>query len=325
MNPLVAVERVLRDGQVVAAKDEVTLREGDVVALFGTVPNASSRSVRRSAPRSTPPRSWSGSGETVDLVVESPASRRYASSASWRHDIGHGLYLNAMFRAGESMPYGRRATGAAEGGRPSGRRRGKDRIDEHGERRSGRVIRPSLEHGHGDARPRAVAGRAARLADGAARSAKIALSASVGLLARRHSVELAAHPEARLRRPVPGAGAAAPRGCRAERVRRDPRAERGRRRHPRREERRRPADRDRLRDRRPRPAAARLGDRALRPQDEQRPAARRRRRRAAATAAGMRASQETTRSTVPAISYPVAFAVSNVLFTLYTYAAALIG
>jgi putative transport protein len=42
-------------------------------------------------------------------------------------------------------------------------------------------------------------------------------------------------------------------------------------------------------------------------------------------AAGMRASQETTRSNVPAISYPVAFAISNVLFTLLTYVTALMG
>jgi putative transport protein len=40
-------------------------------------------------------------------------------------------------------------------------------------------------------------------------------------------------------------------------------------------------------------------------------------------AAGMRAGQETTASTVPAISYPVAFAISNVLFTLLAYAMAL--
>ena len=40
---------------------------------------------------------------------------------------------------------------------------------------------------------------------------------------------------------------------------------------------------------------------------------------------GMRASQETTRSNVPAISYPVAFAISNVLFTLLAYVTALMG
>jgi putative transport protein len=41
--------------------------------------------------------------------------------------------------------------------------------------------------------------------------------------------------------------------------------------------------------------------------------------------AGMRAAQEATRSTVPAISYPVTFAISNVILTLLAYVMAIIG
>jgi putative transport protein len=40
--------------------------------------------------------------------------------------------------------------------------------------------------------------------------------------------------------------------------------------------------------------------------------------------AGMRAGQEATESDVPAIAYPVTFAVSNVVITLITYFLALI-
>jgi putative transport protein len=41
--------------------------------------------------------------------------------------------------------------------------------------------------------------------------------------------------------------------------------------------------------------------------------------------AGMRAAQEATGSNVPAISYPVTFAISNVLFTLLAYVMAMLG
>ena len=41
--------------------------------------------------------------------------------------------------------------------------------------------------------------------------------------------------------------------------------------------------------------------------------------------AGLGAAQETTKSTVPAISYPVTFALSNVLLTLSSYVFALLG
>jgi putative transport protein len=40
---------------------------------------------------------------------------------------------------------------------------------------------------------------------------------------------------------------------------------------------------------------------------------------------GLRAAQETTRSNVPAISYPVTFAISNVVLTVMSYVFALIG
>ena len=41
--------------------------------------------------------------------------------------------------------------------------------------------------------------------------------------------------------------------------------------------------------------------------------------------AGMRAAQETTQSTVPALSYPVTFAISNVILTLLAYVMAMVG
>src|SRR5262249_50935192 len=41
--------------------------------------------------------------------------------------------------------------------------------------------------------------------------------------------------------------------------------------------------------------------------------------------AGMRAAQESTESTVPAISYPVTFAISNLVLTVMAYVMAMIG
>jgi len=39
----------------------------------------------------------------------------------------------------------------------------------------------------------------------------------------------------------------------------------------------------------------------------------------------MRAAQETTHSTIPAISYPVTFAISNVILTVLSYVFAMLG
>ena len=41
--------------------------------------------------------------------------------------------------------------------------------------------------------------------------------------------------------------------------------------------------------------------------------------------AGMQAAQETTHSNVPALSYPVTFAISNVVLTLLSYVMAMVA
>jgi putative transport protein len=41
--------------------------------------------------------------------------------------------------------------------------------------------------------------------------------------------------------------------------------------------------------------------------------------------AGMRAAQEVSGSTIPALSYPVTFALSNIILTIATYVVALLG
>jgi len=46
---------------------------------------------------------------------------------------------------------------------------------------------------------------------------------------------------------------------------------------------------------------------------------------AEAKQAGMRAAQEASQSTVPAISYPVTFAISNIVFTVMSYVLALLN
>jgi putative transport protein len=319
LNPMVAVERVLRDGQVVAAKDDVTLRQGDVVALFGTVPRLIEFGPTI-GPEVNAPEVLERERQTVDLVVDSPAVTGH-SLGELAHGVGHGLYLNAMFRAGESLPFG--VSSQVQKGDVLRVTGGKDRIVEL-ENKAGRVVRPSLGTdmvtlGLGLALGALLGSLTVPIG-----SAKIALSASVGLL-----VVGIALSSLRTRKPAFGGPFPEPArqllediglsvfvailglnagggvihavksggvlpiviGCLIVGLI-------------------------------PPLLAWVIGLYALKMNSALLLGAVAG---GSCNAAGMRASQETTRSTVPAISYPVAFAVSNVLFTLFTYAAALIG
>jgi len=137
--PLVSVERIARAGQLIDPKDDTVLERRDTVALFGPIarlalaggrigPEVYERVVRDVGL------------QTVDVVVGTgPAKGR--SLGALAADVGHGLFLNALFRAGEEIPHGPdtvlhtgdvlRITGSAW--------RIKILEDE-----TGRVIRPSL-------------------------------------------------------------------------------------------------------------------------------------------------------------------------------------
>jgi putative transport protein len=317
--PLVAVERVLRGGEVLAATDDVKLQQGDTVALFGTVPRLIVAGPKI-GPEVDAPQILEKQRQTVDLVVDG-GSVRGRTLGDLAKDVGHGLYLNAMFRAGEAFPFTPdvevrkgdvlRVTGS------------KDRLAQL-EQVAGRVVRPSLATD--------IVTLSLGLAFGALLgsltvpigSARIALSASVGLL-----VVGIALSSWRTRNPAFGGPFPEP-------------------------------ARQLLEDLGLSVFVAILG---LNAGDGVIHALRSGGlvpivlgclvvglvppllgwivglyalkmngalllgavAGGSCNAAGMRAAQETTQSTVPAISYPVAFAVSNVLFTLLTYATALLG
>jgi putative transport protein len=102
--PMVAVERVLRGGRTLEADDGLVLQRGDVIALFGTVEKLVEFSPRV-GPEFPAPELRETSRETVDVVLNKPTAygRRLNALA---HDVGHGVYLNAMFRGGQSIPFG---------------------------------------------------------------------------------------------------------------------------------------------------------------------------------------------------------------------------
>ena len=102
--PLVAIERVLRGGQLLEPRDDVVLQPHDTLALYGRVPrllNAASVI----GPEVDVPELGDIGSETVDVVAHHPdaVGKTILALAS---DVGHGLYLNAMFRGGVQIPWG---------------------------------------------------------------------------------------------------------------------------------------------------------------------------------------------------------------------------
>jgi putative transport protein len=102
--PLLAVERILRRDQRLDALDQVVVQSGDVVALYGRVDRLIAAGPRL-GPEVDAPVDGRLGPETVDII----ASRPDAVGRSLRDlaaGVGHGLYLNALFRGGEEVPTG---------------------------------------------------------------------------------------------------------------------------------------------------------------------------------------------------------------------------
>jgi putative transport protein len=102
--PLVAIERVLRGVQLLEPRDDIVLQPHDTLALYGRVPrllNAASVI----GPEVDVPELGDIGSETVDVVAHRPdaVDKTILALAS---DVGHGLYLNAMFRGGVQVPWG---------------------------------------------------------------------------------------------------------------------------------------------------------------------------------------------------------------------------
>ena len=137
--PLIAVERILRAGRMLALSNDLTLQRGDTVALFGTVPRLVD-AAPRFGPEVDAPELRETKRQTVDLVINKPGAMG-KTLVELAQDIGHGVYMNAMFRGGESIPYG--ADTAVEKGDVLRVTAGQERIARL-ELEAGTVIRPSL-------------------------------------------------------------------------------------------------------------------------------------------------------------------------------------
>ena len=104
--PLVAIERVLRGGQLLEPVDEVVLQPHDTLALYGRVPRLLSAAVGHRARGGRRP-SWATSGRRPSTSSRTRRDgRRPHDCSTSRATSGHGLYLNAMFRGGDADPVG---------------------------------------------------------------------------------------------------------------------------------------------------------------------------------------------------------------------------
>ena len=102
--PLVAVERVLRGGRMLDPSDDVVLQPHDTLALYGQVPRLLN-AAQLLGPEVDVPELRDAGRETVDVVVQRPKAVGH-TLADLAANTGHGLYLNAMFRGGAEVPRG---------------------------------------------------------------------------------------------------------------------------------------------------------------------------------------------------------------------------
>jgi putative transport protein len=102
--PLVSVERISRAGHLIDLKDDTVLERRDTVALFGPIARLATAG-GRIGPEVYERVVRDVGLQTVDVIVhKGVASGR--SLGELAADVGHGLFLNAMFRGGEEIPHG---------------------------------------------------------------------------------------------------------------------------------------------------------------------------------------------------------------------------
>jgi putative transport protein len=102
--PWISVERILRDGRFLEPRDELVVQAHDTVALYGPVPRLLSAGshLGPEVPEALPHDLGS---QTVDIVAyrDAPADKNLLELS---RDLAHGLYLNAIFRGGQAIPFG---------------------------------------------------------------------------------------------------------------------------------------------------------------------------------------------------------------------------
>jgi putative transport protein len=102
-HPLLAVEGLLRGGQSLPLAGDLVLQAGDEIAVYGRL-SSLLLAEPRIGPELDEPRIGDVVLQTVDVVQRNDAviGKKLRELAG---DIGHGLYLNAMFRAGDPIPH----------------------------------------------------------------------------------------------------------------------------------------------------------------------------------------------------------------------------
>jgi putative transport protein len=137
--PLIAIERVRRGGQLFDPADEIVLQPHDTLALYGRVPLLL-RAADAIGPEVDQPELREIGSETADVVASQPkgVNRTLQDLAG---DLGHGLFLNAMFRGGVEVPKGPEViVRRGDVLRVTGAKWRIKSIEEH----LGRVVRPSV-------------------------------------------------------------------------------------------------------------------------------------------------------------------------------------
>jgi putative transport protein len=102
--PLVAIERVLRAGRMLDPTDEVVLEPHDTLAVYGPIARLLNAQ-EAIGPEVDVPQLRDIQRETADVVAHRPTAVGH-KLGELAAGVGHGLYLNAMFRGGAQIPYG---------------------------------------------------------------------------------------------------------------------------------------------------------------------------------------------------------------------------
>ncbi len=136
----VAVERIRRDGKIYEVTDDLRLRKGDIVALVGNTQRMVDVIEDNVGPEVSDPELRDIGRESADVVVR---DKRYTGKTLGELAAAHGygLYLNGVFRSGQAIPYGP-ATIVEKGDvlRVTGSRRRIEALTEH----FGRVVTSSI-------------------------------------------------------------------------------------------------------------------------------------------------------------------------------------
>ncbi|RYZ36584.1 MAG: hypothetical protein EOO71_31245 [Myxococcaceae bacterium] len=137
--PRAGIERVLHAGRVYLPEDGLVLHRGDEVAVAGPV-GLLMTGPQRIGPEVDDSRLRDVRFETMEIVAHK-SDLVGRSLAEIAQDEGHGLYLNALFRGGDELPIARDAViRRGDVLRVTGSRRRLDAL----QKRVGHVVRPSL-------------------------------------------------------------------------------------------------------------------------------------------------------------------------------------